>query len=117
MDQSRCVSLQSLDELPVWPICYSLKFCTFSKHYQHTDYDVLFTGLAQLDKNLISEINEYYLLHGTKPDLIERITHDSVDFRMASDKPMFGRGAYYAESSTKADQYAGNCEVTEWSQK
>ena len=77
----------------------------------------MFTGLAQLDKNLISEINEYYLLHGTKPDLIELIAHDNVDFRMSSDKPMFGRGAYYAESSTKADQYAGNCEVTEWSQK
>ena len=26
---------------------------------------------------------------------------------MASDKPMFGKGAYCAESSTKADQYAG----------
>lgn len=67
----------------------------------------LFTGLAQLDKNLVSEINEYYLLHGTKPDLIAGIVHDGLDFRMSSDEPMFGRGAYCAESSTKADQYAG----------
>ena len=71
------------------------------------NYDVFFTGLAQLDKNLISEINEYYLLHGTKPQVKENIIRDGLDFRMASDKPMFGKGAYCAESSTKADQYAG----------
>jgi len=68
---------------------------------------MFFTGLAQLDKNLISEINEYYLLHGTKPQVKESIIRDGLDFRMASDKPMFGKGAYCAESSTKADQYAG----------
>jgi len=67
----------------------------------------MFTGLAQLDKNLISEINEYYLLHGTKSDLISLIVSDGIDFRMSNEKPMFGRGAYCAESSTKADQYAG----------
>jgi len=65
------------------------------------------TGLARLDGNLVSEINEYYLLHGTKPDLIPNIIHDGLDFRLASDKPMFGKGVYFAESSTKADQYAG----------
>jgi len=68
---------------------------------------IFFTGLAQLDKNLVSEINEYYLLHGTKPGLVSSIFHDGLDFRMSSDKPMFGKGAYCAESSTKADQYAG----------
>ena len=78
----------------------------FSKHRQHS-FDGLLTGLAQLDKNLVSEINEYYLLHGTKSQLKENIIFDGLDFRMASDKPMFGKGVYCAESSTKADQYAG----------
>ena len=84
-----------------------LKFFVLSKLHWHVNYGGLFTGLAQLDKNLVSEINEYYLLHGTKPDLIPNIITDGFDFRMASEKPMFGRGAYCAESSTKADQYAG----------
>jgi len=39
--------------------------------------------------------------------LTANIINDGLDFRMASDKPMFGKGAYCAESSTKADQYAG----------
>lgn len=73
----------------------------------YDDLFTLFTGLAQLDQNLVSEINEYYLLHGTKQQLISNIIRDGLDFRMASDKPMFGKGAYCAESSTKADQYAG----------
>ena len=67
----------------------------------------MFAGLAQLDKNLVSEINEYYLLHGTKPDFTSCISSDGLDFRVASATPMFGKGAYCAESSTKADQYAG----------
>jgi len=70
-------------------------------------YDCLLTGLAQLDRNLISEVNEYYLLHGTKPDLKSNIISGGLDCRLSSEKTMFGRGAYCAESSTKADQYAG----------
>jgi len=79
----------------------------FLQHQVVCHYVDWFAGLAQLDKNLVPEINEYYLLHGTKPDLIPNIVRDGLDFRMASDKPMFGRGVYCAESSTKADQYAG----------
>jgi len=101
-------------------------YCTFKKFYSYifiqlnffyifralsACYNGLFVGLAQLDKNLVSEINEYYLLHGTKPDLRSIIATDGLDFRMASDTPMFGKGAYCAESSTKADQYAGTINV------
>ena len=90
--------------------CYSCEYLInvlyiFNTSACHCDESS--AGLAQLDKNLVTEINEYYLLHGTKPELISNIMHDGLDFRMSSDKPMFGRGAYCAESSTKADQYAG----------
>jgi hypothetical protein len=58
--------------------------------------------------NIISEINEYYLLHGTRKNLVDNIVCDGLDSRLAGDSTgtLFGRGIYMAESSTKADQYA-----------
>jgi O-acetyl-ADP-ribose deacetylase (regulator of RNase III)/uncharacterized membrane-anchored protein YhcB (DUF1043 family) len=55
---------------------------------------------------LIKEINEYYLFHGTKATCVPSIEHFGLDGRMTGDNSLFGRGIYFAESSTKADQYA-----------
>uniref|UniRef100_A0A8B8CZJ8 Poly [ADP-ribose] polymerase n=1 Tax=Crassostrea virginica TaxID=6565 RepID=A0A8B8CZJ8_CRAVI len=60
---------------------------------------------ALLKEELFPEINEHYMFHGTKPDVLQTIIHQGLDFRMSSDKAMFGMGIYGAESSTKADQY------------
>lgn len=62
---------------------------------------------ALLKEELFPEINEHYMFHGTKPDVLQTIIHQGLDFRMSSDKAMFGMGIYGAESSTKADQYVG----------
>jgi len=67
----------------------------------------MFTGLKILNGNLVSEINECYLFHGTKLDFIDAIEQKGFDFRVGGDSTMFGKGVYFAESSTKADQYAG----------
>jgi len=56
---------------------------------------------------VVSEINEYYLFHGTKADTIDNILHEGVDCRLGGDHLLFGRGAYFAETTTKADQYPG----------
>lgn len=60
-----------------------------------------------LKGEIFPEINEHYLFHGTKPDVLQTIIHQGLDFRMSSDKAMFGMGIYGAESATKADQYVG----------
>ena len=64
-------------------------------------------GISVLDEQLIPEINEHFLFHGAKQDFIESITKQGIDFRLTK-RVMFGKGAYFCESSTKADQYAGN---------
>ena len=64
-------------------------------------------GISELDDQLIPEINEYFLFHGAQQPYLEAILKQGVDFRLNT-RAMFGRGAYFAESSTKADQYAGN---------
>ncbi|KAI8484075.1 hypothetical protein Bbelb_381930 [Branchiostoma belcheri] len=57
-----------------------------------------------LNNLLVPEINEHFLFHGTKPERVEAIIAGGLDFRM-SGQGMFGRGIYFAENSTKADQY------------
>ncbi|KAL5012884.1 hypothetical protein ScPMuIL_011435 [Solemya velum] len=59
-----------------------------------------------LTVDLCEEINEHYFFHGTKLDRLDAILAQGFDFRMAGDRAMFGKAAYFAESSTKADQYA-----------
>ncbi|XP_060082609.1 protein mono-ADP-ribosyltransferase PARP14-like [Ylistrum balloti] len=59
-----------------------------------------------LKRDTFPEVNEFYFFHGTKPDILESIMKQGLDFRMSGEKAMFGQGMYLAESSTKADQYA-----------
>lgn len=57
---------------------------------------------------LASECNEWYLFHGTSPDAAQAIC--STDFKVAcagkNTGTLYGRGLYFAESITKADEYA-----------
>jgi len=63
--------------------------------------------LPLLEQEVISEINESYLFHGTKADTVGSILYDGIDNRLGGDRLLFGRGAYFAETTTKADQYPG----------
>ena len=63
-------------------------------------------GLKKLPEYLVGEVNECYLLHGTKQEHIKNINVEGLDVRVF-DSGLFGRGAYFAETSTKSDQHAG----------
>eukprot|EP00933_Yihiella_yeosuensis_P050933 TRINITY_DN48744_c0_g1_i1.p1 TRINITY_DN48744_c0_g1~~TRINITY_DN48744_c0_g1_i1.p1 ORF type:complete len:627 (-),score=120.81 TRINITY_DN48744_c0_g1_i1:336-2165(-) len=56
---------------------------------------------------LDTTLNEAWLLHGTKPTAAEKITKDDFRIHMAgtSTGTLYGRGIYFAENSTKADEY------------
>ena len=64
-------------------------------------------GGSQLSKSLVAEVNEYFLFHGTKQSWVKSIEDHGLDARLSANA-MFGSGVYFAESSTKADQYAGD---------
>lgn len=49
--------------------------------------------------------NEYYLFHGTKWDVINKIKKRGFDERVGSVNGMFGAGIYFAEISSKSNQY------------
>ena len=62
--------------------------------------------VSALDDQLIPEINEYFLFHGTRPEHVDGIVQGGFDCQRGQGG-MFGQGTYFSEMSTKADQYAG----------
>ncbi|XP_013388312.1 uncharacterized protein LOC106157264 [Lingula anatina] len=64
--------------------------------------------LPNLSRNydLVEEINECYLFHGTKAEAVEGMLMSGPTEKLGQDTGMFGRGIYCAEKSTKADQYS-----------
>eukprot|EP00929_Paragymnodinium_shiwhaense_P008332 TRINITY_DN112281_c0_g1_i1.p1 TRINITY_DN112281_c0_g1~~TRINITY_DN112281_c0_g1_i1.p1 ORF type:complete len:428 (+),score=50.67 TRINITY_DN112281_c0_g1_i1:183-1466(+) len=61
-------------------------------------------GVGQLERDL----NEHYLFHGTSPQAADVIAEDGFLLSLAGSKTgtMFGNGCYFAECSSKADEYA-----------
>jgi hypothetical protein len=72
---------------------------------------VVTTGLLAQDiqDSLQHAVNEVYLFHGCSIDAAENIskTGFKLDLAGTSSGIGFGKGAYFAERSTKSDEYAG----------
>jgi hypothetical protein len=56
---------------------------------------------AQLDK----KSNEHLLFHGTKMDAVSTLCNRGFDERVGSLGGVFGSGCYFAENSSKSDEY------------
>merc|ERR1711920_106520 len=54
---------------------------------------------------LAMQANEVWLLHGTSHAAAEGITTGDYDMTRANPSGLFGAGLYFAESSSKADEY------------
>jgi hypothetical protein len=61
-----------------------------------------------LQSTVSTETNEFYLFHGTSPDRALRIFDSGfrIDMAGAMSGTLFGKGAYFAECSSKSDEYA-----------
>ena len=84
------------------------------------------TGSRHQDMNVItkepwmksmlhsSDLGEVFLFHGTKANLKDVIMHSGFDERVANLGGLFGAGVYFAENSSKSDEYctpdsSGSC--------
>eukprot|EP00927_Polykrikos_kofoidii_P084012 TRINITY_DN8746_c0_g1_i2.p1 TRINITY_DN8746_c0_g1~~TRINITY_DN8746_c0_g1_i2.p1 ORF type:complete len:404 (-),score=56.99 TRINITY_DN8746_c0_g1_i2:744-1955(-) len=64
----------------------------------------LHAAAAQLQKEGVTEeVQELFLLHGTKPQSIRSIMRNGLNEKMSSG--LFGKGIYLAEDVSKIDQY------------
>jgi cysteine-rich repeat protein len=66
--------------------------------------DTCAAGLA-LETPLAVAVNEHILFHGTTPNLVPIVAKTGFEPRVAQ-QGMFGTGVYFAENSSKADEYA-----------
>lgn len=57
---------------------------------------------------LLTEVNEVFLFHGTKPDIADKVIETGFEERLASLGGLYGAGAYFAEKSSKSDQYTSD---------
>ena len=64
------------------------------------------TLASYLERELDSVANEHYLFSGTKPGNVNNIVATGMDLRFSSLTGMFGSGHYFADRSSKADQYS-----------
>jgi hypothetical protein len=72
--------------------------------------------LTSLAKELVDRhklrhyCNEWFLLHGTNPDAAEKIASGEFGLNLAGTTTgtLYGKGTYFAESVTKADEYANS---------
>jgi hypothetical protein len=54
---------------------------------------------------LNSDANEFLMLHGTKAEAADSIAQNHFDMAFACKTGLFGAGLYFAESSSKSDEY------------
>lgn len=54
---------------------------------------------------LSENANEFLMFHGTKPAAADSIAMNHFDMSFASKEGLFGAGLYFAESSSKGDEY------------
>ena len=87
-------------------IASSNPYVSIAAHDGEEDILTYTCSPQELDKHIEKAINEAFLFHGTKENLLNVIISQGFDFRLTTNA-MFGRGVYFAESSTKADQYTG----------
>lgn len=55
--------------------------------------------------SLAAGANEFLMLHGTNPESAHEIAMNSFDMAFACKTGLFGAGIYFAESSSKSDEY------------
>lgn len=118
MERFEVVMVQRNENPKVWGPYFKLRARLAKKLAQDggcQTYDIKTKGEADEETNplyeragLMEAGNEFYLFHGTKPSAVKAICDDDflVDMAGQNAGTLFGPGLYFAEASTKADEYA-----------
>jgi len=71
-----------------------------------------FKSYPLITECLDESVNEYYLFHGTSKNSLDPISELGFDERLSNVNGMFGPGIYFAENSSKSNQYIAcpNCD-------
>ena len=81
-----------------------------NNNQKHNPLDIknvkCYDSSSSMNDYLNTNVNEVFLFHGTKPEHVEDIKHFGFDERSCkTEGTMLGSGFYFAENSSKSDQY------------
>ena len=63
--------------------------------------------LLAANKHIIdSDLNEFFLWHGTDPGTVDILAAQDFDERVATLGGLYGGGSYFADAACKSTQYA-----------
>eukprot|EP00760_Papus_ankaliazontas_P008348 PhM_4_TR1373/c0_g1_i1/m.103961/K10799/TNKS; tankyrase len=91
-------SVRRVENSDLWGDYYTLR----SKIAARTSGPVL----GVVTKQSHAPSNEYYLFHGLNGALVNTVINEGFDERVSNLRGMFGCGVYFAENSSKSDQYS-----------
>jgi hypothetical protein len=100
------VKVTRIESPVVWRVYAAKREAMRAALFRHRLLDVpVRTRAPWMQSELDPAVNEKYLWHGTKPDVVDAIVEHGFDERVAALQGMFGAGVYFAEMSSKSDQY------------
>jgi hypothetical protein len=88
--------------------CMSIESLDGDLETGHVSTDLFMADLAGGPGHMEGDLNEHYFFHGTSPEGAHGISESGFMINLAGTNAgtMFGKGAYFAEKSSKADEYA-----------
>merc|ERR1712232_1313547 len=110
----RLIAAQRNENSKLWRK-YCIRKAQLQQEEQKSEIEHLYDDIrttkfweAASAERLDSEINEWYLFHGSSASAAKNICSNDYKMRLAGSATgtLYGRGAYLGESITKADEYA-----------
>jgi len=113
----KLVSVHRIEDRAMWnryahkrsEIAAERECCTLLEQMEGSGHAKTMQALGiNVRRRLKNDINELYLFHGTSPTGALGIREDGFNLSLAGSSAgcMFGPGAYFAEASSKSDEYA-----------
>jgi len=104
--KTRVVSVERVENEPLWHMYQEKKDFLKQSWAKQTIRSLSTDTNWQPDRaDMCAAINEFYLFHGTSPEMAEVICEFGFDTRVADLSCLYGAGTYFAINSCKSHQY------------
>jgi poly [ADP-ribose] polymerase 7/11/12/13 len=105
--QTRVVSVERVENEPLWQMYQMRKDILKKSWARHAIRSLSAETKWQPDKaDMSAGINEFYLFHGTSPEIADLICKFGFDMCVAALSGLYGAGTYFAINSCKSHQYS-----------
>jgi hypothetical protein len=109
-ERTRVVSVERVENEILWQMYKTsrdiLKKTCAGQRIQSLTRTTKWQPAIPSQAELSTDINEFYLFHGTSSNIARTICEHGFDARLANDIGLYGAGSYFAINSCKSHQYS-----------